>query len=131
MFLPKNKLVIEAKKAIRWEKRHLDGTSFIKVATLPDGRDLCLVFGQRSDYDKGEDYQENVEGTIYTLCCKLAVNIDDLQCDYEMDWYMPSDKRTGEIWDTENPVSDNDDYDACYREAIEILKAFERGELKI
>lgn len=27
-----------------------------------------------------------------SLCCKIAYNCDDLQCDYDWDWYMPIDK---------------------------------------
>lgn len=39
----------------------------------------------------------------YTLCGKLAINIDDLQCDYDIDWAMP--EVGGVVWDTDTAVT--------------------------
>lgn len=33
--------------------------------------------------------------------CKIAYNCDDLQCDYDWDWWMPHHKDDNEVWDTE------------------------------
>lgn len=35
------------------------------------------------------------------VLCKIAYNCDDLQCDYDIDWLMPSYKDDGDVWDTE------------------------------
>ena len=77
-----------------------DGATWMECKTLDDGRKLCLVMGWCEGYEKGEGYQFEKDGIIYTLCSKLAVNIDDLQCDFDMDWYMPWDKETNEVYDT-------------------------------
>ena len=40
----------------------------------------------------------------YGLMGKIAFNCDDLQCDYDIDWLMPYDKKRGEVYDTEYPI---------------------------
>lgn len=88
-------------------KNNPDGTVWHVMETLNDGRQLCLVMGYQEGYDKGEPYQITTKsGEVLTLCEKLAVNIDDLQCDYDVDWYMPWDKKSGEVWDTDTSVWD-------------------------
>lgn len=34
-----------------------------------------------------------------------------MQCDYDIDWEMPYDERTGEVWDTDVAVSSDDAWD--------------------
>lgn len=110
---------------------HPEGTVYQPIETLPDGRKLCLVLGWSVGYDDGEDYQLKIGTTIYTLCRKLAVNIDDLQCDYGVDWYEPWDKETGDVWGTDSAVVKNEDVDWINEQAKEIKEAFERGELEV
>jgi hypothetical protein len=113
-----------------WDSK--EGTAYIEMGEIPDGRKLCLVFGWTEGYEKGEDYQDIVNGTVYTLCCKLAVNIDDLQCDFDIDWYMPWGKKDGDVWDTMMAVTkDYDDYEWYEKEAKEMLEAFEKGEIEV
>lgn len=118
---------------IEWVKDN-DGVAWIVMGKIPDGRELCLVFGWDEGYDPDDDMiQKTVDhggSYTYTLCSKLAVNIDDLQCDYDTDWYMPSDK-TGEIWDTNTAVSKDLDLDWYVKESREIIKAFEQGDLQV
>lgn len=116
---------------IQLSLNHPDGTSYQPVETLPDGRKLCLVIGWQVGYDEGEDYQLKVGNTLYTLCEKLAVNVDDLQCDYGVDWYEPWDKKTGDVWMTDQSVVKDDDVDWINEQAKEIKEAFERGELEV
>lgn len=82
-----------------------NGTAWQKVGTYK-GKDLCLVLGWVEDEPNDYLYQQHEEcnGKIktYTLCGKLAVNIDDLQCDYDIDWAMP--EVDGEVWDTDTAV---------------------------
>lgn len=42
----------------------------------------------------------NADG--FTLACKIAVNCDDLQCDYDWDWNMPYDEEG--VIDTEYSI---------------------------
>ena len=125
----------DIKKKIEWLKEQGDGVAWISMGEIPDGRELCLVFGWGEGYDREKDLIQEKEGNaLYTICSKLAVNIDDLQCDYGMDWYMPSDKKTGEIWDTDTAVNKDLkhlDLDWYVKESKEIIKAFERGELQV
>lgn len=77
--------------AIETLLKNKDGTVYQKVATFDDGVDLYLVFGWDSGFDETpEAYQEKEGNTWWTICAKLAVNTDDLQCDYDIDWRMPT-----------------------------------------
>lgn len=118
-------------KLVETALAHKDGVAWHTMGTLEDGRDLCLVMGYEEGYDRGEKYQDEIEGTIWTLCQKLAVNIDDLQCDYGMDWYMPWDKKSGDVWDTDMAVSDDSDVDWYNDQAKEIIKGLEDGTLEV
>ena len=110
---------------------HKDGVAWHTMETLEDGRDLCLVMGYEEGYDRGEKYQDEIEGTIWTLCQKLAVNIDDLQCDYGIDWYMPWDVKSGEVWDTDMSVKDDTDVDWYNDQAKSIVEGLESGTLEV
>lgn len=71
--------------AIETLLKNKDGAVYQKVATFDDGVDLYLVFGWGEGYDETDDaYQEKEGDRIYTICAKLAVNTDDLQCDYDI-----------------------------------------------
>lgn len=85
------------------ERGNGDGTVYYKVDTLNDGRGLYLVIGYQEGYEKGEKYQKVIGDTIITMCAKIAVNIDDLQSDYDYDWYMPS-TREGDVYDTDMAI---------------------------
>jgi len=105
----------------------INGTVYYPVKHLKDGRNLCLVFGWVDGYqDGGEDYQRDG----YTLCCKLAINIDDLQCDYDVDWYMPWDSK-GEVYDTNMALTRGfDDVDWYNKQANIIAKMLDTNKLE-
>ena len=42
-----------------------------------------------------------------TVLGKIAVNSDDMQADYDWDWTMPYHEDSGDVWDTEVEISDN------------------------
>ena len=66
--------------------------------TKPNEVGLAIVIGWEDGYDKEEDLIQQVVGKdVYTLCGKVAYNCDDLQCDYDIDWYMPWDK-SGDVY---------------------------------
>lgn len=121
----------DIREKVEWVRKN-DGVAWFNMGQLEGGRELALVIGWGEGYEKNEcDIQEQSGDTLYTICSKLAVNIDDLQCDYAWDWFMPWDKKTGEIWDTETTVPN--DYkiplDWYVKESKEMLKAFKEGEI--
>lgn len=120
----------EIEEKIKWAYENEDGVAWLSMGKLKDGRELCLVFGWSSGYEKGEDYQKKVGDELWTLCSKLAVNIDDLQCDYEIDWYMPY-YEDGDVCDTEMAVSKSFDLDYYKKEAKELIKLLNKGEITV
>lgn len=102
------------KNSVEWVKKNHDGCSYIRVAETKQG-DLCLVFGW--DYDEKE------------VIMKLAVNTDDLQCDFDYDWEMPFDEK-GNVWDT-MMTADETELDWIEKEAVEIVKALNEGKVKV
>lgn len=107
-----------------WE----ESVAWLEMGELFDGRKLCLVFGWTDEYEAGEKYQKKVGKKIYTLTSKLAVNIDDLQCDYDIDWYMPYGKN-GDVYDTEMAVAD-DQWLYYKKEAQHIIRLMNTGVLE-
>lgn len=118
--------------AIATLKNNPDGTVYQTVATLDDGRDLCLVFGWVDDYEAGDGkYQIKRGKGIYTIAAKIAVNIDDLQADFEVDWYMPWNEM-GDVVDTcEAATGDEAQVDYYNAIAEDIAKNLNKGILEV
>lgn len=120
----------EIEDKIKWVRDN-DGVAWVKMGTLPDGRDLCLVFGWEDGYEFGDcEYQKRDGDTVWTLCSKLAVNIDDLQCDYDIDWYMPY-YENGEVYFTDMAVRKDFNLDYYLGESKAIIEAFKKKELEV
>lgn len=111
---------------------YIDGVSYIPLGKTDDGKTIALVLGYELGYNDGEDYQVKVGNNICTLCGKIAINIDDLQCDYDFDWYMPSNK-DGDIYDTSMALSKNHAEDLTWflGEAEEMMNLMDKGVLTI
>ena len=111
---------------------YIDGVSYIPLSKTDDGKTIALVLGYELGYNDGEDYQVKCGDKTYTLCGKIAVNIDDLQCDYDFDWYMPSNK-DGDIYDTSMALSKNHAEDLTWflGEAEEMINLMNKGVLTI
>lgn len=107
-----------------------EGCTWVDMETLEDGRKLVLVMGYQTGYDEGEEFQIKDNGTVLTLCAKLAVNIDDLQCDYDVDWYMPYTK-DGDVYDTEMAVNSKTDLEWYKEQAKIIAKQLNEGTLEV
>ena len=110
-----------------------DGTAWHVMGTLKDGRELCLVFGYEAGYDEDKSLEQIIQdGKVYTLCSKLAVNIDDLQADYDFDWYMPfATDGSGEVFDTDMAVCKPYSVDWYNEQAKEIINMFDEGKLEV
>lgn len=89
-----------------------DGCAYTEV-----GAGLCLVMAWLEN-DSGQGYTQEYNGKTYTLMGKIAYNCDDLQCDYDWDWYMPTDK-DGNVFDTENYVYATEQN---YKEWLELIE---------
>lgn len=111
---------------------YIDGVSYIPLSKTDDGKTIAIVIGWQDGYDDGEDYQVKVGTKTYTLCGKIAINIDDLQCDYDFDWYMPSNK-SGDIYDTDTALSGDYKRDLAWllSEAKEMINLMNKGVLTI
>lgn len=117
------------KEKVEWVLENKGGVAWFNMGWLEDGRELGLVIGLGEGYDKDDKLiQIEDNGVLYTVCSKLAVNIDDLQCDYDWDWYMPWDK-DGNIWDTDTAVKKDYDLDWYIEESKAMLEAFNKGEI--
>lgn len=108
------------------------GTYYFELGKTDDGKAIALVLGYELGYNDGEDYQVKCGDKTYTLCGKIAVNIDDLQCDYDFDWYMPSNK-DGDVYDTSMALSKNHAEDLAWflGEAEEVIKLMNENVLTI
>lgn len=113
------------KNSVEWVKKNHDGCSHIRVAETKQG-DLCLVFGWGviEEYNEGI-YHVEKQGVLM----KLAVNVDDLQCDFDYDWEMPFDEK-GNVWDTMTTAEETT-LDWIEKEAVEIVKALNEGKVKV
>lgn len=121
-------------KAIDIMKNTDSGTYYFELGKTDDGKTIALVLGYELGYNDGEDYQVKVGTETYTLCGKIAINIDDLQCDYDydFDWYMPSNK-DGDIYDTSMALSKNHAEDLTWflSQAEEMMNLMDKGVLTI
>lgn len=105
-----------------------NGTYWFKVGETNDGKTIAIVLGWSYDYEKGETYQQVIGDDVCTLVGKVAVNTDDLQCDYDWDWDMPSDN--GYICDTDHAL-DSNSYAYLMGESASIVEDLRLGILKI
>lgn len=110
-----------------------DGTAWVALGRTKDGTEICLVLGWEGGYDEASgNYQKKEGNTLYTLCGKLAYNCDDLQCDYDFDWYMPY-AENGDVYDTSMAISkrsDGEDFAWWLDECDTIITLLNKGELK-
>lgn len=60
---------------------------------------------------------------------KIAINIDDLQCDFDYDWAMPLMK-DGDVYDSEHAIDDKS-FDYLTDEAEFVMAELKNGTLKI
>jgi hypothetical protein len=111
---------------------YVDGVVYFPLDKTEDGKTIALVLGYEEGYDKGETYQAIMGDVVLTLCGKIAVNVDDLQCDYDFDWYMPWGDG-GDIYDTNTALTDDHKGDLNYfmGEAENIIKLMKEGVLTI
>lgn len=108
------------------------GTYYFELGKTDDGKAIALVLGYELGYNDGEDYQVKCGDKTYTLCGKIAVNIDDLQCDYNIDWFMPWNE-DGDVYNTSMALSKNHAEDLTWflSQADEVIKLMDEKVLTI
>ena len=111
---------------------YVDGVVHFDLGKTDDGKTIALVLGYEDGYNDGEDYQIKMGDTTLTLCGKIAINIDDLQCDYDFDWYMPWNK-DGDVFDTSMALSKDhtEDLEWFLSQAEEMINLLQKGVLTI
>ena len=111
---------------------YIDGVVYFELGKTDDGKTIALVLGYEDGYNDGEDYQVKMGDTTLTLCGKIAVNIDDLQCDYDFDWFMPWGEN-GDVYDTNMALSKNHAEDLTWflSQADEMIDLLQKGVLTI
>lgn len=93
----KNSIITAFENAVEeMEICHFDSTYHWHLDTDDNGNDWAIVMAYM-DYN-GDGNEE--------LYAKLAYQPSNsvMQCDYDIDWLMPYDEETGEVWYTELSV---------------------------
>lgn len=85
------------------------------------GWDDANTYACAMAYDNENDYDE--EGEVYPyVLAKIAFCPDNSAMnEYEMDWLMPYDEETGEVWDTETSITTYNDAEWLAEEWLAIM----------
>ena len=122
-----NKLVKFMKDAYADLTNKGEGTWYHKL-----GNNLYYVMaavGDPNNYDAEDVELFATSKDGYIVLGKIAVNIDDLQSDYDFDWFMPYYEDNGDVCDTEREFYKEEDFN---RVAQEIMSEYEdMKDLKI
>lgn len=97
-----------------------EGTWYHKL-----GNNLYYVMaaaGDPNNYDAEDVKLFATSKDGYIVLGKIAVNIDDLQSDYDFDWFMPYEE-DGDAWDTESEFYKEEDFS---KRASEIMSEYEK-----
>lgn len=97
----KKKLVKEFTSALEEMKRtKSNGTYYWKLDNDDNNNVWAIVLGWNDGFDEDET-DDCMDGT-YRLCTKLAYqSSNNIMKEYDIDWLMPYDEKTGEVDDTE------------------------------
>jgi len=95
-----------------------ESTYYITLDNLNNGDELCLAFGM------GEGFDEP------TVCAKIAVLASNsAMSDYEWDFVMPYEAKSGSVWDTEVSNPGESDAEWFNTQAAQIARKLNSGKL--
>lgn len=95
-----------------------ESTWYKVIETLDNGDELCLAFGM------GEGFDEP------TVCAKIAVLASNsAMSDYEWDFVMPYEAKSGSVWDTEVSNPGESDAEWFNTQAAQIARKLNSGKL--
>lgn len=108
----------EIKQAVDFLLKEKQGCYF-KPLKIDNGNNKWgIVIGWGAGFD--EQKKTSFSDGEYRICSKIAYNDSALQCDYDIDFTMPYDKETDEVYDTDAELGT--DFEA---EALRLSKEFE------
>lgn len=108
----------EIKQAVDFLLKEKEGCYF-KPLKIDNGNNKWgIVIGWGAGFDEKE--KTPFSDGKYRICSKIAYNDSALQCDYDIDFTMPYDKETDEVYDTDAELGTN--FEA---EAFRLSKEFE------
>ena len=96
--------------AVKEMTQHKEGCYHWWLGTDNNGNNWAIVLGWKDGYEE-DDSDELSDGTWH-LAAKVAYQPHNsiMQCDYDVDWTMPYDKETGDVWDTDTTVYLHDNH---------------------
>lgn len=105
-----NKLELIEKicKAIKeMRTSHDNGTYYWYLGQDDNNNDWAIVLGWQDGYE--EDKNDDCTNGTWRICLKLAYQPSNsmLQCDYDIDWLMPYNPKTGDVYETEYSIYPN------------------------
>lgn len=116
--------------------KHCIRNDFVQVEIRMKGKTYVPIADGWGFHDKScivrdsdAQYQIRQFGKTWSLCGKIAINIDDLQCDFDYDWAMPLTK-FGDVYDSEHAIDDKS-FDYLKDEAEFVMIELKNGNLKI
>jgi len=102
------------------EENHFEGTYHWHLGSDDNGNDWAIVMAYMDYNDNGNE----------ELCAKLAYQPSNsiMQCDYDIDWLMPYDEESGEVWYTELPVYSADNAEEIVNWMLNYYYEFNKSE---
>lgn len=95
----------EIAEAAEFLLKQPDGCFFKKIFIPSVEYDWGIVIGWSGGFD--ETQKTPFSDGEYRICTKIAYNNSALQSDYELDFTMPYNKETGEVYDTNTELESN------------------------
>lgn len=95
----------QLREDIAWLDENKCGCCYHEVACTDKGTVLCIVVGWEDGFEEAPAGTPRADGT-WRICAKLAYQHANnvMQCDYDVDWLMPYDPKTGDVDDTSTEV---------------------------
>lgn len=105
-----NKFITNFTEAINNMIEHKIGCNYWWLETDNQNNNWAIVLGWSDGFE--EDINDKLCNGSYHLCAKIAYQpkTSVMQCDYDIDWTMPVDEVTGDVWDTNVSINMGDDY---------------------
>jgi hypothetical protein len=108
--MDKETIIKEFTEAVQEMRRTHEYTTYWWCLDDDDkGNTWAIVLGWADGFEEDHD-DNNLDGT-WRICAKLAYQPwnSAMQCDYDVDWLMPYDDKTGEVDDNEISIYPNTD----------------------
>lgn len=104
MYYSENDFIETFTNAVKDMIQHKEGCYHWHLGIDNNKNNWAIVLGWENGFEENKD-DEASDGTWH-LCAKVAYqpNNSIMQCDYNIDWIMPHDEKSNDIWDTDTTV---------------------------